>query len=521
MSKVISLKDALQLIPNGATVCVGGFVGCMHPEALTKGIEDNFMDCGAPRDLTLVYAAGQGDGADRGLNHLGHEGLVKRIVGGHWSLAPKLQKLALENKVEAYNFPQGVIAHMMRDVAAGKPGTLTHVGLHTFVDPRIDGGKLNARTTEDLVKLMEIDGKDYLLYKAFPMDIALVRATYADSDGNATFERECVQLEVVAMCQAVKNSGGKVILQVEGVVEKGSLNPRLVRLPGIYVDAIVVAPQADHMQTFGTQYNAGFSGEIRMNNTIAASSMKLDARKIIARRCAMELTRGAVVNLGIGIPEGIAAIANEEGIGSDMTLTVESGLVGGIPASGQDFGASLNYDCMLDEPAQFDFYDGGGLDLAFLGLAEVDRAGNVNVSKFGPKIAGCGGFINITQNAKRLVYCGTFTAGGLKLAVEDGRLNILKEGSSKKFVADVEQITFSGKYATEKGQPVIYVTERAVFELTPDGLVLTEVAPGINIEKDILAHMSFKPAISKDLAEMDARIFDDRPMGLKKESKSA
>lgn len=432
-------------------------------------------------------------------------------------MAPKLQKLALENKVEAYNFPQGVIAHLMRDVAAGKPGTLTHVGLHTFVDPRLEGGKLNERTTEDLVQLMQVGGKDYLLYKAFPMEVALVRATYAGTEGNATFERECVQLEVVAMCQAVKNSGGKVILQVEGVVEKGSLNPRFVRLPGIYVDAIVIAPQEAHMQTFGTQYNAGFSGEVRVKAT-ASNGMRLNERKVIARRCAMELTPGAVVNLGIGIPEGIANIADEEQIGNDMTLTVESGLVGGTPAGGQDFGASLNYDCMLDEPAQFDFYDGGGLDMAFLGLAEADQAGNVNVSKFGPKIAGCGGFINITQNAKRLVYCGTFTAGGLKLSIEEGKLKILQEGRAKKFRKAVEQITFSGQYAVKKGQPVIYVTERAVFELTADGLVLTEIAPGIDLEKEILAQMDFVPMISKDLREMDPRIFAERIMGLKRPS---
>lgn len=517
MSKVVSLESALKMIPDNATVCVGGFVGCMHPEALTQGMEDEFLHCGAPRDLTLVYAAGQGDGGERGLNHLGHEGLVKRIIGGHWGLAPKLQRLALENKVEAYNFPQGVIAHLMRDIAAGRPGTLTHVGLNTFVDPKLDGGKINdrAKDAEDLVVRMSVDGKEYLLYKSFPVDVALVRATYADCDGNATFERECVQLETVAMCQAAKNSGGKVILQVEGIVQKNSLNPRFVRLPGIYVDAIVVAPQESHMQTFATQYNAGFSGEVRIDNA-SFEKMKLDVRKIIARRCAMELEMGAVINLGIGIPEGIALVAAEEEIGDTVTLTVESGLVGGIPAGGQNFGASLNYDCMLDEPVQFDFYDGGGLDLAFLGLAQADQAGNVNVSKFGPKVAGCGGFINITQNAKRVVYCGTFTAGGLEVQARDGKLEILREGATRKFISRVEQITFSGSYATEKGQTVIYITERAVFRLTREGLMLTEAAPGIDVEKDILAHMDFKPLISEALIEMDGKIFAEEPMGLGK-----
>ena len=517
MSKVVSLERALRMIPDHATICFGGFVGCMHAETLSQGIENHFLHYGFPRDLTLVYAAGQGDGGDRGLNHLGHEGLLKRIIGGHWALTPKLQKLALENKVEAYNFPQGVIAHLMRDIAAGRPGVLTHVGLNTFVDPRLEGGKINKRTrsAEDLVVQMDVDGREYLLYKAFPVDVALVRATYADSDGNATFEHECIQSATVSMCQAAKNSGGKVILQVEGIVPKNALNPRLVRLPGIYVDAIVVAAQENHMQTFGTQYNAGFSGEVRTDKT-SVRKMDLDIRKIIARRCAMELEPGVVVNLGIGMPEGVSAVASEEEIGSSIALTVESGVVGGIPASGQDFGASLNYDCMLDEPTQFDFYDGGGLDLAFLGLAQADQRGNVNVSRFGPKVAGCGGFINITQNAKRLVYCGTFTAGGVKIQVRNGRLEILQEGTMKKFLEQVEQITFSGSYAIEKGQPVIYVTERAVFKLTSSGLVLTEVAPGINVEKDILQQMEFMPTISKDLVEMDSRIFEEKPMGLNK-----
>lgn len=513
--KIISMDEAAKMIADEATICFNGFVGCVHPEGITKAIEKRFLENGAPRNLTLIYAAGQGDGQKKGMNHLGHEGLLKRIIGGHWGLAPALQKLAVENKVEAYNFPQGVIGHMMRDTAAGKPGTLTHIGLNTFVDPSLDGGKVNeiTKTSDDLVLKLNVLGKSYLFYKAIPIDYTFVRATYADTDGNASFEHECAELGAVSMCQAAKNSGGKVILQVEKVVPKGSLQPRLIKLPGIYVDAIVIAEPSDHMQTFATMYEPGFSGECR-TKTVSKAPVEMDIKKIIARRCALELKSGAVVNLGIGIPEKISSVASEEGISEQITLTVESGLVGGIPAGGLDFGASLNYDCMLDEPAQFDFYDGGGLDLAFLGLAQVDRHGNVNVSKFGTRIAGCGGFINITQTAKRLIYAGTFTAGGLHVEITEEGIKIVKEGKNLKFLSNVEQITFSGKYAMEKGQEVLYITERAVFRLTPKGLELTEIAPGINMEQDILKNMEFKPLIAKDLKKMDDRIFRDKPMKL-------
>lgn len=505
-SKVISIEQSVDLIKNGATVAVGGFVGCAHPEQITLEIEKQYLKRHVPNNLTLVFAAGQGDGKDRGLNHLGYEGLVHRIIGGHWALTPKLQKLALENKVEAYNLPQGVISHLYRDIAAGKPGTITHVGLKTFIDPRIEGGKLNEITKEDIVKVVNIEEKEYLLYKAFPIDVVLLRATYADEDGNATMEKEALTLDATAMAQAAKNSGGIVILQVEKVVTKGSLDPRKVKIPGIYVDAIVVASTENQMQTFSENFNPAYCGDTRVP-VDSIEPLPLNERKVIARRCAKELVPNAVTNLGIGIPEGIAIVANEEGIADQMTLTVEPGGVGGVPAGGLSFGASTNPVCILDQSSQFDFYDGGGLDVAFLGLAQCDKSGNINVSKFGPKIAGCGGFINITQNAKKLIYCGTFTAGGLKVKIGEGKLIIENEGKAKKFVDAVEQITFSGEYASSIGQTVLYVTERAVFKLTKEGLLLEEIAPGINLEKDILDNMDFKPIISPELKLMDENMF--------------
>lgn len=514
MSKLTSVQDAVKLIKDGDTVAFGGFVGAVHAEEVTAGIQVSFLETAHPKDLTVVYAAGQGDGKEKGLNHLGEEGLVKRIVGGHWGLVPRLQKLALENKLSAYNLPQGVISHLFRDIAAGKMGVLTHVGLKTFADPRLEGGKINdvSKKDIDLVKVVNIEGEERLLYKAFPINVGVIRATYADTQGNCTMEHEGALAETLAIAQAAKNSGGKVIVQVKQIVEHGSLDARLVKIPGIYVDAIVVASEENHRQTFGTYYNPAYSGETRVP-VDSLAPLPLSERKIIARRAAMELIPDAVVNLGIGMPEGVASIAAEEGL-SGMVLTTESGTIGGIPAGGGDFGVTTNPDCVLEQPAQFDFYDGGGLDVAFLGLAQMDVHGNINVSKFGPKIAGCGGFINITQNARKVIYCGTFTAGGLKISVTDGKLNIDQEGKSKKLISEVEQVTFSGAYAQEKGQPVLYITERAVFKLTPEGVELIEIAPGIDLQKDVLDQMEFKPIV-KDVKTMDQRIFRDDLMGLK------
>lgn len=511
--KVIKADEAMALIRDGDVITTTGFVQSCIPELLHAAIEKRFVETGSPRDLTLIMCAGAGDSKGLGTGRLHHEGLLKRVIAGNFGRMPGVAQAAQDNKICGYNLPQGVISQLYRACAAGQPGLFSKVGLHTYVDPRLGGGKVNEVTQEDMVKLVEVEDEEWLFYKATKIDVAFIRATSADPFGNLSMEKEALILDSLAQAMAAHNNGGLVIAQVERIVEDGSIKPKDVVVPGILVDCIVVAdPPEMHRMNYGIMYDPALAGEIRVP-VEGLPKMPLDQRKIIARRAAFELPPNGVVNLGVGAPDGVANVANEEKVTPYITLTTEAGAVGGVLAGGSSFGSSANAHSIIDQNAMFDFYDGGGLDLTCLGMAECDEEGNVNSSRFGGKLNGCGGFINISQNSRAVVFAGTFTAGGLKVAVEDGTLRIVQEGRARKFVKKVEQITFSGKFASERTQPVLYVTERCVFQLTGEGLELIEVAPGIDIQKDIFAHMDFEPIIHRTIC-MDRRIFFDEPMDL-------
>lgn len=512
MSKFMTAEAAVRLIKDDDSVAVSGNGGgIMEPDVLFKALERRFLEEGSPKNLTLTHSAGIGDKDKGGISRFAHRGMVKRVVGGHWGWSPKMQQMANDNEIEAYNLPQGIVALQYREIAAKRVGVITQTGLRTFVDPRVSGGKLNSVTKEDLVELIEMDGKEWLRYKTYPVTAALIRGSIGDEEGNISLAYEPAYLEALAIAQAVHNCGGVVICQVKHAAKAGTLDPKEVRIPGILVDAVVVCP--GQRQTIEGEFNPALNGDVK-TTVEAMEPMALDQRKVVARRAALELVKGSIINLGFGMPDGVARVAAEEGIADYVKMTIEQGIIGGVPAPGAIFGVAYNSEAMIDGPSQFDFYSGHGLDLTCLGLAQADSRGNVNVSKFGPTIAGCGGFIDISQTAKKCVFCGTFTAGGLKTEIRDGELKILQEGRHKKFLRDVEHITFSGDYAREAGQSVLYVTERAVFEMTGEGLVLREIAPGVDLKRDILDQMEFTPLMPEAPKLMDARIFRPEPMGL-------
>lgn len=511
--KLVSAADAASLIPDHATIFLGGLAMLSLAEEVLQAIEQRFLACGQPRLVTTWACGAIGNSGNGGMVHFAHPGLIKRSVAGHFGQTGKeLMKMISDNQVEAYNFPQGALSHLTRHIAARTPGLLTKVGLGTFVDPRLEGGKLNACASDDLVHLVEFAGEQWLHFPCPQVDVAIIRGTVADEHGNITLDKEGVLLEQLAIAQAAKACGGIVICQVERVVQAGSLHPKAVKIPGLVVDYVVIGKPENHMQSITTQFDPALCGDLRIPLT-SLTPMPLDERKVIARRAALALRQGAVTNLGIGIPAGIPSIAAEEGVASLLTLSIESGVNGGIPAQGGDFALAYNAESIIEQAAQFDFYDGGGLDASFLGLAQTDQRGNVNVSKFNGRPVGCGGFINITRSTRQLVFCGTFTAGGLQLEVGDGRLRILQEGKARKFVEQVEQITFNGQDAALRGQQVWFVTERAVLRLTPDGLELCEIAPGIELERDVLAHMGFRPLMPQ-LRQMDPALFQHTWGGL-------
>ncbi len=519
-NKLFSVKEAVDLIKDGKTITTVGFTLMGASEDILKEIEGRFLATGDPKNLTLFHAAGQSD-RKNGIEHLAHPGLVTRIIGSHWGLAPKWGELICSNQVEAHCLPQGQIVHLFRAVASGKPGNFSKVGLGTFVDPRIEGGKINelAKKTKGFVDIITLEGEEYLFYRGIPIDIAIIRGTTADENGNITMEDEGLKLEALSVAQAAKCFGGEVIVQVKNLAQKGTLNPKEVVVPGIYVDAVVISenPNENHRLTSCAYFDPVFTGLVKIPEAVLPN-LALDNRKIIGRRGVTELFPNAIVNLGTGIPgDTIGPIAHEEEILENIHLTVESGVIGGVPLGGTDFGVAKNPEAIIEHGYQFDYYNGCGVDITFMGIAEVDFSGNVNVSKFGIKTVGCGGFIDITQPARTVVFLGTFTSKGLQVDVSNGAIRIVEEGRVRKFVNQVNQITFSGSYARSVGQRVIYVTERAVFELRPDGLTLVEYAPGIDIEQDIIGQMDFKPLIAPDFREMNKRIFMEGSMNFNEE----
>jgi propionate CoA-transferase len=509
---LVTVADAVRAVPDGATVVIGGSgAGHALPQLFIDTLADVYRAEGAPRDLTTVRVVGIGDFADRGFSQLALPGLQRRTIGSNIGNEPRLGELIEAGEVEAYSFPQGVLSQLTREIAAGRPGLITAVGLDTYVDPRQTGGK-QGTATEDLVEVVELDGAEWLFFKAFPIDVAVIRGSTIDEDGNLTMDDEAVKGEMLAMGMAARNSGGIVIAQAKRLAAAKSLPARSVVVPGALIDLAYLDP--DQPQTYLTEYSPYYSGALRRPATDPGEPLPLDVRKVIARRSLLEFRPGDICNLGFGISQLIGAITWEEGIADRLVLTVEQGIFGGVPVAGNEGGAGFNFQAMIDQPAMFDFYDGGGLDIASLSFAQVDSRGNVNVHKFPGRLRGPGGFPNISARTGRLCFVGTLTASGLEVDLSEGRPRIESEGSLPKFVAAVDEVSFSGALASKRGQHVRYITERAVFELGGGNVTLIEIAEGLDPDKDVIAHMGFVPEISGELTTMDPRVFARGAMGL-------
>jgi propionate CoA-transferase len=491
----LKLEEFAAKIPDGATVALTGSGIFLEAELLFAALESSFLSTGHPRDLTIVHALGIGDGGDSGLSRFAHKGMTRRVIGGHWSWSPAMQTLAREGYIAAYSFPAGVISTLLRESGANRPGVITRIGLGTFADPRVDGGRCNAQATEALVELVSFDGREYLRYKPLKIDVALVRGTEADRRGNISLHREPVDLDVYAVAMAAHNTGGQVYAQVETMRVNRALAARLVRLPGVLIDGVVLCPGA--RKTYIPGYDPHISGEAPIDDAPDENTLELPTgiRRLIARRALRELGNARSVNFGYGIPGGIPALLKRDGA-VNYWGTVEQGIHNGQMLDGPMFGSARDPDSIIASIDQFDFYSGGGVDVAFLGMGEMDAAGNVNVSKMGGRLVGPGGFIDITQTARKVVFCGTFETKGLEIEVNaDGALTIIRGGDVPKLVQKVEHITFSGAQARANGQEVIYVTERAVFRLGADAIELVEVTSGVDQERQVLARMAFRPAV--------------------------
>lgn len=500
--QIVSAEEAVSYIKDNDTVVFGG-AGAGHavPDKVMEHLGKRFVETNSPKNLKTIHPCGIGDNDTRGLNHIAFEGLIDTNIGGFWGNAPKMSALAKENKIKGYNLPQGVLSHLMRASASKKPGVITKVGLKTFVDPNEEGGKINSITTENFVSHLMIKGSDYLFYPSVNVDVAIIRGTSIDSEGNLTMEEEVGSFSMLSIAQAAKVNGGIVIVQVKNINTNNCI-PGTIKVPGVFIDYVV--QDKTQGMTFISTFDKAL---VDRKEQYTSDDLNLTGlKRIIMRRASLELKENMFVNLGYGMSDGVPIVAQEEGIADKLIFMIEQGSTGGIPTTGLNFGAMYNPTAILDDGYQFDFFQGGGLDIAYLGFAQIDQFGNVNSSRFGNILTGCGGFIDISQNAKKVVFCGSFAVKSQQEITPEG-LEISNSGKFTKFINKVEQITFSSEYALENNQEVLYVTERAVFQLTKEGLLLKEIAPGVDLQKDILEMMDFEPIMNNPLSYFNTNIF--------------